>query len=396
MKNINRIICLITAAVMLGSCTDKQQSGTEPTTAEQTLQSAAAQSETSAPQAETEKTNEAPLSEETSVPESEADTDKTMPVREEVANAIEDIRGSMVGTSQLFAASYLGYYSADCGDPLDVWLRGSNPCQLTDNPFIAEIPEERIVGSAGHLYCIIPRSEAASVAVNRIHWDYDTFELVTDEVAYRSESGEPILVFCNADKSSYEHDTNVTIVSDGDSAVWEPALNALGRLDISAEGVDPFVLDFTNRYDMNLNYEEYLSTGWLGTTELGIAGENGSEWTVSKPAWNGKNAVFSLKFNADTSVSLDWKYSGEAEFEEHWNGWWTIETEIDQPSLVTISLSRVGGRNFDMVDAPMYISETYPVLISPSGEKLMIFGGKYSVLLPFMSSDEPFSELSLS
>ena len=53
-------------------------------------------------------------------------------------------------------------------------------------------------------------------------------------------------------------------------------------------------------------------------------------------------------------------------------------------SYVTVSLSLVGGDNSGVTDGPYYISETYPILMSPSGEEMVIGAGENEVSLPFM------------
>ena len=69
---------------------------------------------------------------------------------------------------------------------------------------------------------------------------------------------------------------------------------------------------------------------------------------------------------------------------------------MDGPSYVTLSLSLVGGNSYETTDGPFYMSETYPLLISPSGTELMIGAGENGtellvgagesgVCLPFMS-----------
>ena len=76
-------------------------------------------------------------------------------------------------------------------------------------PFIAEIDENHILGRAGHLYCIVPVDENATVAVNRVQWNEKTQTDEVTEVLYRSESGEPVLLFANLDGVAYEADTQV-------------------------------------------------------------------------------------------------------------------------------------------------------------------------------------------
>ena len=48
-------------------------------------------------------------------------------------------------------------------------------------------------------------------------------------------------------------------------------------------------------------------------------------------------------------------------------------------------MSLVGGQNYDETADPIYLEETYPMLISPSGTELLIAKGETGICLPFMS-----------
>ena len=100
-------------------------------------------------------------------------------------------------------------------------------------------------------------------------------------------------------------------------------------------------------------------------------------------------ACFSLRFYPEDetggTVDLNWVYGDSDEFEEMWSGFWTIQTIQDGPSYVTLSLSLVGGKNYGVTDGPMYLCETYPLLISPSGTELLVGAGESGICLPFMS-----------
>ena len=68
---------------------------------------------------------------------------------------------------------------------------------------------------------------------------------------------------------------------------------------------------------------------------------------------------------------------------------WTITSVLDGPSDVTISLSLVGGENYGVTDGPYYISDTYPLVVSPSGEEMVLGAGLSGVSLPFMPQYDP-------
>ena len=52
---------------------------------------------------------------------------------------------------------------------------------------------------------------------------------------------------------------------------------------------------------------------------------------------------------------------------------------------MTFNLSLVGGRRYGTADGPLYINETYPLLISPSGTELLVGEGENGANLPFLS-----------
>ena len=103
-------------------------------------------------------------------------------------------RQAMVETPQIFAAAYFGYVPQEA-DPLSV-MQEAAPQLCEDLPFLVGIGEERIAGTFGHLFCIVPADENATVAVNRRPWNAETGSYEEPEVLYRSESGSPILVMC--------------------------------------------------------------------------------------------------------------------------------------------------------------------------------------------------------
>lgn len=317
------------------------------------------------------------------------------------------LRDRISGTPTMFGMAYLGYvgdlFENEFEKDFPIWLKENNETLLNQYPFIAEIDEEHILGGAGHLYCLVPTDENSTVSVNRIIWNERTRKNEVTEILYKSDTGDPILLFANLDSIACEDDTQVIIVdNNGNTCEWYPSLDAEGYLVPcrTEEGTD-LSWDFSEYgYDLPEGIGERISEGWLGPTALGLAGTDdwGMVWYTESMVWESDDyAQFMLTFypgdDSGGAVDLDWLYYGEEEFEEQWSGWWTVETAVDEPSRVTISLSRVGGRNYGISDGPMYISETYSVLINPSGEELIITEGENGICLPFMSQDTLLSTL---
>lgn len=309
-----------------------------------------------------------------------------------------------------FAVAYLGYVGGLFDEGFDVgfpsWLAVSAPNQLEANPFLAEIDPAHIVGGVGHLYCIVPQDENASLAVSRVHWDMETLAYVVDEVEYRMESGEPILLFANLDSSADADDTAVTVISEnGQRCEWHPMRNEDGTVRLPGEGVGDRLLDFTQYRDVGTGkFGDRLINGWLGPTALGLAGSagmGGQMWSVEAMARDGRFACFTLTFypgdETGGQADLNWSYEGQTDgYEEMWSGWWTLEAAADQPSYVTLDLTRVGGASYETSDSPVYLSETYPMMVAPSGESLLIAAGQNGIPLPFMADSTELIELLLA
>ena len=329
---------------------------------------------------------------------------ETQPVQygysQEAEPSLGWLRDRIDVTGVMFGAAYLGYVGGlfdegfEAGFP--AWLWETNEAMLLEYPFIAEIDEEHIIGGAGHLYCIVPVDEDATVAINRVQWNEKTPPDEVTEVLYRSESGEPVLLFANLDGVAYEADTQVFITdNNGNTCEWEPSLDATSHLaPCISEAGDYLSFDFTEYawYNAPAEFSAWLADGWSGMTALGLAGSqrDGMGWiTETMVGETSRYAYFSLRFYPEDetggTVDLNWAYEGSDDFTEMWSGFWAIQTIPDGPSYVTLSLSLVGGKNYGVTDGPMYLCETYPLLISPSGTELLVGAGESGICLPFMS-----------
>lgn len=329
---------------------------------------------------------------------------------EEAQNSLMWLRDRIDIPKTMFGAAYLGYVGGlfeegfEAGFP--EWMWEENEAMLLEYPFIAEIGAEHILGGAGHLYCIVPVDENASVSINRMEWNENTYAFEVTEVLYRSDTGEPVLLFANLDDIVYEADTQILITdSSGNTCEWWPLLDAMGCLApcLSEDG-DYLAFDFTEYGWMNapLDLAPWFAEGWEGMTALGLAGSEdwGMGWFVETTAWDTDlPAYFSLRFYQEDEtggmVELDWFYNDSDYADESWFGFWTIETVLDGPSYVTLDISLVGGQNYDETADPIYLEETYPMLISPSGTELLIVKGETGICLPFMSQSTTACTLTL-
>lgn len=203
-----------------------------------------------------------------------ADSEETVDGAESLARVRGDLEydGRLTG-----AAAYLGLREKGDQTELTDWLRENCADLTSELPFLLEIPSERVLGAGyGKLFCIVPRDENTSLAVNHVTWQMmgNGLHPVTDEVLYREEYAEPVLVFVDPE----EPDKEVNLVTnDGVAALWYPQEDGYGNLILPTdEDGAPMLYDFAiYGYTTGLDYPEgWEPSGddwWLPPTELGLA-----------------------------------------------------------------------------------------------------------------------------
>lgn len=149
----------------------------------------------------------------------------------------------------IFAVAYISSAAGGPDDfelPIQEWVSKAAPELCAQYPFVQNIPRERVVGSGGSLFCVVPRDPNASVAVNRIQWNEKTGGYDNVEVLYRSESGEPFLVFACADMGeAIDPDTEVIVTNSGEEPLkWYPYYGIVA-LPYSSEDGRELGYDFT-------------------------------------------------------------------------------------------------------------------------------------------------------
>lgn len=165
----------------------------------------------------------------------------------------------LLDTDSMCGAIYLGYVDSSYGSLAEnrayleelLFMSG----YTDDFEFLMDIPDDHIVEVDGgmELYCIYPFDERASVEVNKYVVDENTYQLVQDEILYRSDCGDPILVRCNATETYW--DAEVYIVDSNDYRLsWMPRMSMMdGRMEVPEEA--PYVYDAT-WYDEEYVYED--------------------------------------------------------------------------------------------------------------------------------------------
>ena len=124
------------------------------------------------------------------------------------------------------SVAYLGYRKQGDSTPLSDWLVENCAGLVEAMPFLLHIPAECILGAGwGDLYCIVPRDENTSLAVNHVTWESlgNGVWPVPGEVLYREECAKPVLIFVNYEQWRDEPDTEIVLVTnDGVEVKWLP------------------------------------------------------------------------------------------------------------------------------------------------------------------------------
>lgn len=273
------------------------------------------------------------------------------------------------------AAAYLGYREKTDESSLSDWLWENMPGLTEAMPFMRLIPPERVLGGdSGDLYCVVPRDESTSLAVNRVKWlssGGKTFSK-TDEVLYRSENAEPILVFVSREQSGEKPEIEINAVAgNGAGVTWYPVLYPdSGEYNIpTGDDGAALILNFSRFGD--IGGFDYGDDGWFPPTNQGLADTVWSfgEWTIELNFGDG-----------------DPDYAGTVRMycdEIAYSGAWRMEDDC-----LRMELSAGVGTSS---------SGSYPVLIPPSGEYLQIFSdAKTGACPPFFGEGMTSVTLFLS
>lgn len=259
-----------------------------------------------------------------------------------------------------FAAAFLGRWEPGQNLSLREWLRNGSPLRMEQFPFLEEIPPERVLGEkTGEVYCLVPRDETASLAVNRVHWKpvgNGTAPEVA-EVLYRSESGEPVVVFCPWEEPPGDPEIQVVLTAPGSEPVtWYPMVDLYGVIFLpeNEDGL-PLAMDFTH-------FGEF-DTAWLAPTEAGLSD---TSWALG--SW-------ALELKPGGKAFLYEEVGAEREVVLRESGTWGMEN-----GQLRLSLSQTGD---------------YPVRISPSGERLFVQAAQDGISPPFFAEDMECATLTL-
>lgn len=290
-----------------------------------------------------------------------------------------------------FAVAYIGDIDGKLSDlavPLRDWINDTAPGLCAQYTFVRNIPQERVVGDSGSLFCVVPRDPNATVAVNRVRWNEAKGGYETLEVLYRSESGDPILLFISNDLGTVPTDTTELLLTDShpDTLSWYPI-----------PGIVALPYDYENDRKLAYDFTFYSQEGNDGFgSDIGWTCPTGSQLTQEVWAWDGntdKPALATLELHANSSQEGDWGTATftwwyESDFvtpEEVYTGDWGLTGNGEYSGVIMLDLTRTGGKRYQPGETERIIHDGFIVQVPMAFEDytyLSIDKGQHGSYLP--------------
>lgn len=290
-----------------------------------------------------------------------------------------------------FAVAYIGDINGKLSDlaiPLRDWINDKAPGLCAQYTFVRNIPQERVVGDSGSLFCVVPRDPDATVAVNRVRWNEAKGGYETLEVLYRSESGDPILLFISNDLGTVPTDTTELLLTDShpDTLSWYPI-----------PGIVALPYDYENDRKLAYDFTFYSQEGNDGFgSDIGWTCPTGSQLTQEVWAWQGntdKPALATLELHANSSQEDDWGTATftwwyESDFvtpEEVYTGDWGLTGNGEYSGVIMLDLTRTGGKRYTPGETERIIHDGFIVQVPMAFEDytyLSIDKGQHGSYLP--------------
>jgi len=268
--------------------------------------------------------------------------DNTEPVDTNVSqpfdwqNGLEATRQLLESEGKMLAVAYLGF----CGARADVAEYIKNNCKrFNDNyGFLNQIPDERIIGDGGQLFCVLVYENTAAISVNRLN---DNGEVAKTE--WTGDGSVPLLIFAN--NGGFEPDMQVAVFTADDEAFINLYTDSLSRF-----AATDTVLDISNYHDIAEQTYAMASEGaWDKPTKEMLVN---TSWMASRYINEYETEQYSLDFFEDT-VKIVWN-EGIGEFTAKWS-----LSENDNVTILAIDLENLDGlRSYAVLLSPDMMSIT--------------------------------------
>ena len=269
-----------------------------------------------------------------------------------------------------FAVAYIGDIDGKLSDlavPLRDWMNDKAPMLCAEYPFIRNIPQERVVDDKGSLFCVVPRDPDATVVVNRIQWSEAKGDYEVMKELYRSQNGDPILLFVSNDLGTVPTDTMELLLTDShpDTLSWYP-IPGIVALPYDSENERRLAYDFTFYSQEGNDRDDGSDFGWTCP--------DSSQLTQRLWVWRGdadKPAIATLELNANSSQEdywgsgtfIWWYESDYTTPEEVYEGDWSLSANGEYSGVLTLDMTRTDGKRHKPGEADRLIHDSFIVQV---------------------------------
>lgn len=281
--------------------------------------------------------------------------------------AVEFLRYMMEDTPQQFAVAYLGWMEP--GEDLQNWLEEKCPILINSEPYIPLIPQERVFGTSGEVYCVVPNDPNMQVTIKRLQ-DAPSVEDMVKEVSFDGALAEPFLVMANP--GDFYQDTQITFTdSEGNQTLWYPMTGQYHTAHIpDNEDGELLAYDFSYYSEVYpYGYNLWMLDGWDWLTED----------YLTKTAWNRYFEMVVDDVYAGYTWMMDLSEDGTIGvklFNEDWTetlasytGTWQL-TELDEYNGLVLNMTCTN--NNTTLELPDVIADEYVVLRAPDSDNILL------------------------
>ena len=175
--------------------------------------------------------------------------------------------------------------------------------------------------------------------MNKGIWDDDSEQVLYEEVIYRSESGEPILLFCNG--GGWEPDTQVVITdSDGTVTTWYPQLDDNQcAMPLRNDNWEDLFFDFSPYREIIMAKHSHMKdTQWKMPTAETLAG---TTWVWDGFLKDGRETSYQVFFEEDI-LSVRWNDGIDEQDHEYLYAPWEL-TYDEGFAILSVDFGQMAG-----------------------------------------------------
>ncbi len=281
--------------------------------------------------------------------------------------AVEFLRFMMEDTPQQFAVAYLGWKESD--EDLQKVMNERCPNLLGSNPFISMIPEERIFGNKGEIYCVVPNDPDINITIRRLQ-DAPNVEDMVKEVLYEGKLGEPFFLLAN--EGDFYQDTQVIFTdSEGNQTLWYPMTDQYYTAHIP-DNEDGELLGYDFSYYNEIypyGYNLWMRDGWDWVEEDYLTKTVWSRYfeMVHGDAYAGY--TWTMDLSEDGTLKIHLIDEMETETLASYTGTWQV-TELDAYSGLLLDMTCT--QNNAPMELPDVIADEYVILRATDVDNLLL------------------------